>query len=494
MSRDLAIDVKLKGNTSRFLRAAPGEFLLKEALPTAFYNEIDGHAAQWSRNLIAANELPLGVVDERSIRDLSPADVASYRQCHFFAGLGTWSRALEMQDGRLSYPYGQGARLVNLGHTLDNAKDLMMKDISGQNGSDSSKPVVLLSSSENKSPAPMGSAGSTKVRICKECKIEKSYAEFYTNSKGGRRWTCIDCYKIWQQKKKSETKPERAIAHKKWRLHNRASALLTIARFRAKKRGLEFSITKEMIDAQLKMGVCALTGIPFNLDDGKTWDSPSIDRINPAKGYIPGNVRVVLYCVNVMMNIWGEDKILEISRAISVTRREREDQKDPLLGTLTERLKQRLEGKNSTLYSVTWKKLVTPAGRTVWQQQALARPIAGSASTSWPSPVKEDSRSSARHGYMIKGNPGTTLLDAARLAAPASYPTPQAHDACSAKTPAQIEAMRQRAPQRSSGGPPGISNLNEVVLQMGPAAYPTPNASCGTRGGGSSTWTGDDRT
>ena len=34
----------------------------------------------------------------------------------------------------------------------------------------------------------------------------------------------------------------------------------------------------------------------------------------------------------------------------------------------------------------------------------------------WPSPVKEDGRSSARHGYMVEGNPGTTLLDAARLA------------------------------------------------------------------------------
>jgi hypothetical protein len=37
----------------------------------------------------------------------------------------------------------------------------------------------------------------------------------------------------------------------------------------------------------------------------------------------------------------------------------------------------------------------------------------------WPTPVKEDARSSARHGYMIEGNQGTTLLDAARLAGPA---------------------------------------------------------------------------
>ena len=86
---------------------------------------------------------------------------------------------------------------------------------------------------------------------------------------------------------------------------------------------------------------------------------------------------------------------------------------------------------------------------------------------------------------MVEGNQGTTLLDAARLSAemPAPYPTPQAHDHACPKTPEQIEEMRARAPKRTSGGPPGISNLNEVVQTMVPAPYPTPNASCGTRGG-----------
>jgi len=86
---------------------------------------------------------------------------------------------------------------------------------------------------------------------------------------------------------------------------------------------------------------------------------------------------------------------------------------------------------------------------------------------------------------MIEGNSGTTLLDAARLTTefPAPYPTPQSHDHATPKTLEQIAEMRLRAPKRSTGGPPGISNLNEVVMQMAPAPYPTPNASCGTRGG-----------
>ncbi len=94
VSRDLAIDVRDRGAASRFLRVDRGAFVLKEALPTAFYNDVDPYVAKWTRNLIEAGHLAPGVVDERSIRDLKPADVASYRQCHFFAGVGTWSRVL----------------------------------------------------------------------------------------------------------------------------------------------------------------------------------------------------------------------------------------------------------------------------------------------------------------------------------------------------------------------------------------------------------------
>lgn len=61
---------------------------------TAFYNEIDPYAAQWLRNLIAAGEIAPGVVDERPIQEIEARELAGYRQCHFFAGIGVWSRAL----------------------------------------------------------------------------------------------------------------------------------------------------------------------------------------------------------------------------------------------------------------------------------------------------------------------------------------------------------------------------------------------------------------
>ena len=94
VSRDLALDVKHRGAASRFLRVDRGAFVLKKALSTALYCDIDPYVNAWTRNLIAAGEIAPGVVDERSIRDLKPADVASYRQVHVCNGIGIWSRAL----------------------------------------------------------------------------------------------------------------------------------------------------------------------------------------------------------------------------------------------------------------------------------------------------------------------------------------------------------------------------------------------------------------
>ena len=62
----------------------------------AYYNEFDPYAAQWLRNLIAAGLIPAGEVDERSIVDVAPSDLAGFVQCHFFAGIGGWALAARL--------------------------------------------------------------------------------------------------------------------------------------------------------------------------------------------------------------------------------------------------------------------------------------------------------------------------------------------------------------------------------------------------------------
>lgn len=62
----------------------------------AYYNEFDPKAAAWLRELIRRGLIADGEVDERSILDVRADDLHGYTQCHFFAGIGGWSRALRL--------------------------------------------------------------------------------------------------------------------------------------------------------------------------------------------------------------------------------------------------------------------------------------------------------------------------------------------------------------------------------------------------------------
>ena len=62
----------------------------------AYYNEFDPRAAAWLRELISRGLIADGVVDERSILDVSADDLRGFTQCHFFAGIGGWSHALRI--------------------------------------------------------------------------------------------------------------------------------------------------------------------------------------------------------------------------------------------------------------------------------------------------------------------------------------------------------------------------------------------------------------
>ena len=61
-----------------------------------YYNDFDKKACAWLRELIKAGLIPDGVVDERSITDVTADDLRGFTQCHFFAGIGGWSRALQI--------------------------------------------------------------------------------------------------------------------------------------------------------------------------------------------------------------------------------------------------------------------------------------------------------------------------------------------------------------------------------------------------------------
>jgi len=69
-------------------------------------------------------------------------------------------------------------------------------------------------------------------------------------------------------------------------------------KWRAKSEGIEFRLSKYDIKVP---DVCPVLGTPFVFGENHP-HAPSIDRFDPAKGYVPGNIRVVSRTANMLKN------------------------------------------------------------------------------------------------------------------------------------------------------------------------------------------------
>lgn len=76
---------------------------------TAYYNDIDLNACAWLEQLIELGCIAPGNVDNRSIVDVTPAELESYDQVHFFAGIGVWSYALRQAGWADNMPVVTGS-------------------------------------------------------------------------------------------------------------------------------------------------------------------------------------------------------------------------------------------------------------------------------------------------------------------------------------------------------------------------------------------------
>ncbi len=112
----------------------------------------------------------------------------------------------------------------------------------------------------------------------------------------------------WYAKNKNHVQKK----HREWYDENRQSIIdrtlrnaqnsrekraLYAARNRAKRRGLEFTITVDDIQIPEK---CPVLGIPLTFEPGRGAheSSPSIDRIDNTKGYTPDNIVIISWRAN----------------------------------------------------------------------------------------------------------------------------------------------------------------------------------------------------
>lgn len=97
----------------------------------------------------------------------------------------------------------------------------------------------------------------------------------------------------------------RADSGKQWQMWNSAKV-------RAREKGLPFNI--EVSDVIIPE-VCPLLGVPLTRNKKvNRFDSPSLDRLLPAEGYVKGNVAVISNRANAIKNNATADELELIAK------------------------------------------------------------------------------------------------------------------------------------------------------------------------------------
>ncbi len=143
----------------------------------------------------------------------------------------------------------------------------------------------------------------------------KCGAELLTKSN-----TCLPCarsYMVqWRKKKIAAGEEPFHVYNYTWRTTNPKSYILQSAKGRAKKRGMEFSITAE--DFEIPES-CPVLDIKIKIQAGKGThpNSPSLDRIDSSKGYIKGNVQVLSWRANNLKSDGTADELIKLGEFMS---------------------------------------------------------------------------------------------------------------------------------------------------------------------------------
>lgn len=148
----------------------------------------------------------------------------------------------------------------------------------------------------------MQSEAKRKYREKNKDKINAKNREYY--------YRTIE-YQKEKSKKWNQNNPEKSCEKsKRWNRNNPEKAMFTRTKARAKMRGIEFTISREDI---IIPSHCPVFHIPLVVSEGRMQEnSPSLDRIDSSKGYIPGNVIVVSLRANHLKGDGTPDELIRI--------------------------------------------------------------------------------------------------------------------------------------------------------------------------------------
>ena len=146
-----------------------------------------------------------------------------------------------------------------------------------------------------------------ETKTCTRCSKEKPLEAFgncnATDSRGafkdGKTYHCRECHNEIRREWTKTHRESETAANKKWNQEHPEFRIWASAKYRANKVGCPFSIDWRT-DVKIPE-VCPVLGIPLKFGEKHSQDdSPSLDRVIPELGYVPGNVAVISHKANTM--------------------------------------------------------------------------------------------------------------------------------------------------------------------------------------------------
>ena len=149
----------------------------------------------------------------------------------------------------------------------------------------------------------------TESKTCTSCGETKPLSEYHRSKQGkeGRRAICRVCVR-------------------EYFLRRPFYSCLTAARNRAKARGVPFDLTEEYLES-IWTGVCPVFQVRLDLPSHgspkeRSPSKPSLDRLVPDKGYVPGNVIWISLRANQMKNDGTSEELFKVAEWLKQTEEE----------------------------------------------------------------------------------------------------------------------------------------------------------------------------
>jgi hypothetical protein len=171
----------------------------------------------------------------------------------------------------------------------------------------------------------------TGEKQCTKCEIPKPIVDFakHKNMIGGRATWCKSCMSEYNAAHYAKNKESRKAQTGAYKLSTGGTVnrIIASAKSRAVKNGLAFNVEPIQIELMLHIGVCAKSGVPFNLERKRVTGfkpfAPALDRIDSQRGYEFDNVQLVCNMFNLGKSSF--DEIDFIAMCVAVADRYRND-------------------------------------------------------------------------------------------------------------------------------------------------------------------------